>query len=61
MPEIDTHMSQAVYFPESSFRGMVIHARDDKTHTLQMECAPSKGAMNLSHKAAASTVPCNVT
>lgn len=33
---------------------MVIHARD-KTHILQMECAPSKGTMNLSHKAAAST------
>lgn len=64
VPEIYTHthtLYQVVHLPESSFRGMMIHVRDSKMHRLQMECAPSKGAMNLSHKAAASTVPCNVT
>ena len=50
VPEIytQTHthtLPQAFHFLESSFRGMVIHARDGKTHALQMECAPRKGAM----------------
>lgn len=51
-----TNGSGRVHLPESSFRGMVIYGRDDQNYTLQMECVPRKGAINLSHKAAASTV-----
>jgi hypothetical protein len=50
-----TH-SGRVSLPESSFSGMVIHGRNGQNYILQIECVPRKGAINLSHEAAASMV-----